>query len=148
MKYPSFLSGFNKTWIFPPQIFKKKTHIKFCENPSRRRWVVPGGQTDKKKLIAVFHNFAKELKHYIINFYVLLTVHPNIIIVFFYQLDAQILYFNTLACSSTCFEHCYAHLQEYNCISTASGIVIIFEWLFSTQVTRGRQHDVPSPEHS
>ena len=28
-------------------------------------------------------------------FYVLLTVHPNIMIVFFYQLDAQILYFNT-----------------------------------------------------
>jgi len=28
-------------------------------------------------------------------FHVLLTVHPNIKIVFFYQLDAQILYFNT-----------------------------------------------------
>jgi len=28
-------------------------------------------------------------------FYVLLTVHPNIMIVFFYQLDAQILCFNT-----------------------------------------------------
>jgi len=27
-------------------------------------------------------------------FYVLLTVHPNIMIVFLYQLDAQILYFN------------------------------------------------------
>jgi len=27
--------------------------------------------------------------------YVFLTVHPNIVIVFFYQLDAQILYFNT-----------------------------------------------------
>jgi len=29
------------------------------------------------------------------NVYALLTVHPNTMIVFFYQLDAQILYFNT-----------------------------------------------------
>ena len=29
-----------------------------------------------------------------VNFYVLLTVHPNIMIVIFYQPDAQILYFN------------------------------------------------------
>jgi len=28
-----------------------------------------------------------------IEFYVLLTVHPNILIVFIYQLDAQFLYF-------------------------------------------------------
>jgi len=27
--------------------------------------------------------------------YILLTVHPNTMTVFFYQLDAQILYFNT-----------------------------------------------------
>ena len=43
--------------------------------------------------------FAYVRKHtckFISNIYVLLTVHPNIIIVpFFYQLDAQILYFNT-----------------------------------------------------
>jgi len=39
--------------------------------------------------------------------------------------------------SSTCFEHYYAHLQEDNCISTASGIVTVFRWPFSTQVTRG-----------
>ena len=31
----------------------------------------------------------------LLRFYILLTVHPNIIIVFFYQIDAQILYFNT-----------------------------------------------------
>jgi len=35
--------------------------------------------------------------------------------------------------SSTCFEHCYAHLQEDNCINTASGIVNLFGPLFSTQ---------------
>ena len=44
-------------------------------------------------------------------------------IVFFYQLDAQTLYFNTFIISSTCFEHYCAPLQEDNCISAASGIV-------------------------
>ena len=39
--------------------------------------------------------------------------------------------------SCTCFEHCCAHLQEENCINTASGVVTIFGWLFSTQVTGG-----------
>ena len=28
--------------------------------------------------------------------------------------------------SSTCFEHCCAHLQEDNCINTASGIVTLW----------------------
>ena len=41
--------------------------------------------------------------------------------------------------SSTCFEHYCVHLQEDNCINTASGIVTLFGWLFSTQVTRGRE---------
>ena len=31
----------------------------------------------------------------------------------------------------------YAHLQEDKCISIASGIVTLFRWLFSTQVTTG-----------
>jgi len=42
-------------------------------------------------------------------------VYANIIfpiIIFFYQLDAQNIYFNTFINSSTCFEHYYAHLQE------------------------------------
>jgi len=39
--------------------------------------------------------------------------------------------------SSTCFEHYYVHLQEDNCIITAYGIVTVFRWLFSTQVTGG-----------
>jgi len=38
---------------------------------------------------------------------------------------------------STCFKHYCAHLQEDNCISTASGIVTLFGWPFSTQVMRG-----------
>ena len=37
--------------------------------------------------------------------------------------------------SFTCFEHYCAHLQEDNCISTASGIVTFFVWLFITQIT-------------
>ena len=127
------------------------------------------------------------------NCYILLTVYPNIMsLFFFYQPDAHILYFNTfimflymfraLLCSSsggqlcqyciwyrhslwvtvqytgyertslihkliilihllyssTCFEHYYAHPQEDNCISTTSGIVTLFRWLFSTQVTTAR----------
>ena len=39
--------------------------------------------------------------------------------------------------SSARFEHYYAHLSEDNCINTASGIVTLFRWLFSTKVTRG-----------
>ena len=38
--------------------------------------------------------------------------------------------------SFTCFEHYCAHLQEDNWISAAYGIVTVFRWLFSTQVTR------------
>ena len=64
-------------------------------------------------------------------------MHSNIIIVFFYQLDARIFMLIHLLLSSICFEHYCAHLQEDNCISTASGIVTVFGRLFSTQVTRG-----------
>jgi len=46
-------------------------------------------------------------------------------IVFFYQLDTQTLILTHLLYSSTCFEHYCAHLQEYNCIYTASGIVTL-----------------------
>ena len=35
--------------------------------------------------------------------------------------------------SSTRFEHYYAHLQEDKCIRTASDIITLFRWLFSTQ---------------
>jgi len=49
-----------------------------------------------------------------------------VVIFYFYQLDTQILFLIHLLHSSTCFEHNYAHLQEDNCISTASGIVTVF----------------------
>jgi len=49
-----------------------------------------------------------------------------LIVFFFHQLDAQILYLIHLLYSSARFEHYYAHLQEVNCINTASGIVTIF----------------------
>jgi len=61
--------------------------------------------------------------------------------VFFHQLDAQILYFNTfiaflytfraLLCSSSGGQLYDLVLR----ISTASSIVTLFRWLFSTQVT-------------
>jgi hypothetical protein len=37
---------------FSQQIFKKSSNIKFYENPSSGRTVVPGGQTDMIKLTA------------------------------------------------------------------------------------------------
>ena len=46
VKYPLFLSDFNKTWIFSTY-FRKSRNIKFHQNPSSGSWVVPCGQTDK-----------------------------------------------------------------------------------------------------
>ena len=71
-------------------------------------------------------------------FYVLLTVHPDIMTVFFFtNLMHKFFILILLLRSCACFEHYCAHLQEDNCISTASGIVTVFRWLFSTQVTAG-----------
>ena len=51
-----------------------------------------------------------------------------------HQLNAQFLYsliiYITL-CSSTCFEHRCAHLQEENCIHTVSGIVTLYKLPYS-----------------
>jgi hypothetical protein len=60
-----------------------------------------------------------------INFYILLTVHPNIMSFFFTNLMHKFFILIHLLYSSTCFEHYYAHLQEDNCVSTASGIVTL-----------------------
>ena len=60
-----------------------------------------------------------------VSFYILLTVHPNIMIIFFTNLMNKFFILIHLLHSSTCFEHYYAHLQD-NCISTASGIVTFF----------------------
>jgi len=58
-------------------------------------------------------------------------------IAFFYQLDEKFFILIRLIYSSTCFEHYYAHLEEDNCISTASVIVIPFRWPFKLHFTRG-----------
>jgi len=68
-------------------------------------------------------------------FYILLAVNPNIMIVFFTSSMYKFFILIHLPRSSTCFEHYSAHLQEDNCVSTASGIVALFRSLFSTQVT-------------
>jgi len=60
------------------------------------------------------------------NFYVLLTVHPDIMMVFFTNLMHKFFILVLLLHSSTCFEHHYAHLQEDNRVSTASGIFTLF----------------------
>ena len=57
--------------------------------------------------------------------YILLTVHPNMI-VFFYQLIHKFFILIHLLYSLTCVEHYYAHLQEDKCISAVSGIVTLF----------------------
>ena len=60
-------------------------------------------------------------------FYILLTVQPNIMIVFFFiNLMHKFFILIRLLHSSTCFEHYCVHLQEDNCINTASGIVTLF----------------------
>ena len=50
------------------------------------------------------------------------------IVFFFTNLIHKFFILMHLLHSSTCFEHYYAHLQEDNCISTASGIVSLFRW--------------------
>ena len=60
------------------------------------------------------------------NFYILLTEHPNIMIVLFTNLTHKFFILIHSLYSSTCFEHYYAHIQEDSCVSTASGIVILF----------------------
>jgi len=66
----------------------------------------------------------------VVFFYVLLTVHPNIMIVFIFTiLMHKFFSLIRLLHSSTCFEHYCAHLQEDNCINTASGIVTVFRWV-------------------
>jgi hypothetical protein len=60
VKYPSFSSDFNVTWIFSTDFWK--LHINFHENPSSGRRVVPCEQTDMTKLIVAFRNFANAPK--------------------------------------------------------------------------------------
>ena len=47
------------------------------------------------------------------------------LIVFFANLMHKIFILTHLVYSCTCFEHCYVHLHEDNCINTASGIVTL-----------------------
>ena len=58
-------------------------------------------------------------------FYILLTVHPNKMTVFYTNLMLKFFILVHLLHSSTCFEHYCAHLQEDNCINTASVIVTL-----------------------
>ena len=59
-------------------------------------------------------------------FNIFLTVHPNIMIVFFTNLIHKFFILIHLLYSCTCFEHYYAHLQHYSCVNTASGTVTLF----------------------
>jgi hypothetical protein len=48
---------------FSRQIFEEYSDIKFQENPSSGRRVVPCGETDMTKVIVAFHNYAKAPKN-------------------------------------------------------------------------------------
>jgi len=61
-------------------------------------------------------------------FWIMIAFYTNLMKKFFILIH--------LLHSSACFEHYCAHLHEDKCISTASGIVTLFRWLFSTEVTR------------
>ena len=73
------------------------------------------------------------------NFYILFTVNPNVMIVFFTNFIHKFFILIHLLYSSTCFEHYCAHLHEDIYISTASGVVTLFKWLFRSQVIRLQQ---------
>jgi hypothetical protein len=47
IKYPLFLSDFNKAWIFQ-KVFEKIWNIKFYENMSARSQVVPCERADRR----------------------------------------------------------------------------------------------------
>ena len=59
------------------------------DNPSSLRIRSP------PEILSHRHVFPHRIIQNFVNFYILLTVDPNIVIVFFYQIHAQILYFNT-----------------------------------------------------
>jgi len=59
VKYPLFLSAFNKT-RFSRQIFEQVSNHKFHENQPSESSFVPRGRTDMMKLIAAFRDVSKE----------------------------------------------------------------------------------------
>jgi hypothetical protein len=61
VKYPLFLSGFNKTW-FSRQVFEQASNIKFHENRLSESWVVPRGRTDMRMLIVAFRDVSNAPK--------------------------------------------------------------------------------------
>ena len=67
VQYPLFCQILIKLEI-SRQIFKKSSNIKFHENPSSGRRVVPCGRTDGRtdmtKLIVAFRHFANGPKNY------------------------------------------------------------------------------------
>ena len=67
VKYLSFLSSFNETWIFSTN-FRKSSNIKFLQSPSSVSRVVPCGKTDGltdiTKLLVTLRNVANAPKNH------------------------------------------------------------------------------------
>jgi hypothetical protein len=61
VKYPLFLSDFNKILIFSTR-FRTVSNIKFRQNLSSGSRVVPCKETDMTKLTVAFRNFANATK--------------------------------------------------------------------------------------
>jgi len=70
------------------------------------------------------------------DFNILLAVHPNIIIVFFANLMQKFFVFSIYIyyISQHVSDTIMLILRRSKCISTASGIVTLFRWLFNTHV--------------
>jgi hypothetical protein len=65
VNYSLFLSGFNKTWIFSTNFWKKKSlNIKFHQSPVGVELFHADGQTNMTKLIVSFRNFAHAPESY------------------------------------------------------------------------------------
>jgi len=67
VRYPIFLSDFNRTWIFSTD-FRKYPDIRFVENPSSGSRVIPCGRmerrTDMRKLTVALRIFANASKKF------------------------------------------------------------------------------------
>ena len=94
--------------------------------PSVRHWGHPS-----EKFSILTQNIWREIaissyyKHSSYIFHILLTVHPNIMIVFCTNLTHKLFILIHLLYSSMCFEHYHVQLKEGICINTASDVVTL-----------------------
>ena len=64
--------------VFPRQFFEVYSDIKFHENPSSGRWIVPSGETDMTKLSVALYNSAKAPKNFWLCLHCYSTLHHTV----------------------------------------------------------------------